>query len=105
MEQFGGGFNKSDNTPQKDYGDDKYDCLMIKQIIDSSKTIQSDNDKFQVDGIEIGHPIFVARCVDVKAENTRIEHIWEDCTGQITTMVSTNFEGHIPKFMENITVE
>lgn len=81
MENFGGGYSRNDNTPQKEYGDDKYDCLTIKQIIESSKIIVSDNDKFQVDGIEIGHPIFVARCVDVKSENTRIEHVWEDSTG------------------------
>ena len=106
MDNFGGGFSRNtDNAGMKDYGDDKYDCLMIKQILSSSKTIVSDNDKFQVQGVEIGHPIFLARCVDVRTENTRIEHTWEDSTGQIKTMVSTNFDGHVPKIMEGISVE
>jgi hypothetical protein len=110
MDAFGGGFgrNRDNGTPTKDnkeYADEKYDCLTVKQIVECSKIITSDNDKFTVDGVEIGHPIIVARCVDVKSESTRIEYIWEDFTGQIKTMINVSFEGSIPKFLEGITVE
>ena len=89
----------------KTYKTERLTPVLVHQLQEAAHLITSEDDKLQIDGLELGTAQILARIVNHETLKNKIKLTVNDGTGEITLIINKQYDKELPDTLADVTIE